>query len=281
MITVHSIEELHTFISQEQKSGKTIGFVPTMGALHDGHLSLVEMSKKHGHSTVMSIFVNPTQFGPNEDFEKYPRSLDTDKNMAAFAGVNVLFAPSVHTIYPTQDKHYIDPPAQMNNVLCGPFRPGHFRGVCTVVHRLLEIVQPNEMFLGQKDGQQLRILQETMKSLHPNIKITGVPTKRESSGLAMSSRNKYLTEKEKQQALILFKALSAGLQTYRSGEKSSEKIIHAAHRILETESEFKIQYLELVRWSDFSKPESVLDKSMLAIAGYIGTTRLIDNIILE
>ena len=281
MITVHTIEEVQDFIAQERAAGKTIGFVPTMGALHDGHLSLVEVSKKHGHSTIMSIFVNPTQFGPNEDFEKYPRTLDTDKNLAAFAGVNLLFAPSINTVYPEENKHFIEPPIQMNSVLCAPFRPGHFRGVCTVVNRLLDIVQPNEMFLGQKDGQQLRILQEAMKSLHSNIKITGVPTMRESSGLAMSSRNKYLSMKEKEHALVLYKALSAGLQIYRAGEKSAEKIIHAAHRILENESSFKLQYLELVRWSDFTKTESVLEKSMLAIAGHMGSTRLIDNVILE
>lgn len=281
MITVHSIDEIQAFVSEEREAGKKIGFVPTMGALHDGHMSLVQASKKHGHSTIMSIFVNPTQFGPNEDFEKYPRTLDTDQNQALVAGVNVLFVPSVNTIYPSEDQKFIDPPNHLNHVLCGPFRPGHFRGVCTVVNRLLDIVQPDEMFLGQKDGQQLRILQETMATLHPKTKITGVPTLRESSGLAMSSRNKYLSEKQKQNALVIFKALSMAQQAFQFGEKSASSLLKHASNVLEQQHDFKIQYLELVRWSDFEKMETILEKSMLAVAGHFEDTRLIDNVILE
>lgn len=282
MITIHSIDELRSFLSEEKESGKKIGFVPTMGALHEGHISLVHAAKHRGLSCVMSIFVNPTQFGPNEDFSKYPRTLETDKNLAFAGGVNFLFAPSEKTIYPPdQEIKKISPPSTLNAVLCGPFRPGHFEGVCTVVNRLLEIVQPDELFLGQKDAQQLRILQETMKPLHPNIEIIGVPTVREPDGLAMSSRNKYLSPEERKKALIISKALLSANQMYKLGEKDAHHIIEHTKKILLEESDFKIQYVDLVRWSDFQKMETIEDKSLLAIAGYLGKTRLIDNVFLD
>lgn len=280
MITVRSTDEVRSFVEEEKKSGKKIGFVPTMGALHEGHLSLVQACKKRGLTCVMSIFVNPTQFGPNEDFGKYPRSLELDQNMALSAGTSLLFTPSVETVYPSETKNWINPPEHLNEVLCGPFRPGHFRGVCTVVHRLLEIVQPDELFLGQKDAQQLRILQESMKLLHPKTEILGIPTLREKSGLAMSSRNKYLSVEEKTKAEIIFKALSAAENSFKAGEKRTKNIIQAAQNILNQEPSFKVQYLQLVQWEDFQKTETVLEKSLLAVAGYFGTTRLIDNIIL-
>jgi pantoate--beta-alanine ligase len=282
MITIHSIDEIQAFISEEKQAGKKIGFVPTMGALHDGHLSLVHSVKQRGLSCIMSIFVNPTQFGPTEDFSKYPRTLETDKNLAFGAGVNFLFAPTEKTIYPIdQEIKKISPPQHMNSVLCGPFRPGHFEGVCTVVNRLLEIIQPDELFLGQKDAQQLRILQETMKPLHPSTEIIGVPTVREPDGLAMSSRNKYLSAEERKQALIISKALSSISDFFNMGEKDSSHLIARARKVLEEEPDFKIQYVELLRWSDFQKMETIEEKSLLAIAGYLGKTRLIDNVFLS
>lgn len=281
MITTNSIEEVRSFVDQQRMSGKKIGFIPTMGALHDAHISLVQASKQRGNSSVMSIFVNPTQFGPNEDFDKYPRTLDTDKNLAMFGGTNLLFAPSIDTIYPNGEKNWIEPPKEFLQSLCAPFRPGHFQGVCTVVHRLLEIVNPDELFLGQKDAQQLRILQVAMKTLHPKVEIIGVPTMRESSGLAMSSRNKYLSEHQKQKASNIYKALSTAQQAFQAGEKNTEHLISMAKKILNQEPSFKLQYLELVQWSDFQKSETVMEKSLLAVAGYIDQTRLIDNVILE
>jgi pantoate--beta-alanine ligase len=281
MITVHTVSEVDTFVATEQNLGKKIGFVPTMGALHDGHLSLVQTCKKHGLSCVMSIFVNPTQFGPNEDLSKYPKTLETDKNLAFGGGVNLLFVPSAETIYPGNNHTWIDPPAHLNQVLCGPFRPGHFRGVCTVVNRLLDIVQPNALFLGQKDAQQLRILQMVMKPLHPKTEIISVPTIREKNGLAMSSRNQFLSEEEKNRASILYKALATAQKAFELGEKSSESLLKISHKILESEPSFKIQYLEIVRWKDFKKSETISEKSMMAVAGYFKTTRLIDNVILE
>jgi|JI10StandDraft_1071094.scaffolds.fasta_scaffold137382_3 pantoate--beta-alanine ligase len=281
MITVHSIQEIQDFIHSERSAGKKIGFVPTMGALHEGHISLVHAAKHHGLSCVMSIFVNPTQFGPNEDFSKYPRSLETDKNLALTGGVSALFTPSQEAIYPNEHIRYIDPPRNMNEVLCGPFRPGHFRGVCTVVNRLLEIIQPDELFLGQKDAQQLRILQITMKEQHPKINIVGVPTVREKSGLAMSSRNKYLSNEEKNKASIIYKALSETQSFFKLGEKNTQRLLEFAKKILNQEPDFKIQYLELVQWNDFQNTETIEEKSLLAIAGFLGQTRLIDNIFLD
>lgn len=282
MITVHSIEEIQAFISEEKQAGKKIGFVPTMGALHEGHLSLVQTAKQRGLTCVMSIFVNPKQFGPTEDFSQYPRTLETDKNLAFGSGVNVLFAPTEKTIYPPdQDIKKISPPENLSSVLCGPFRPGHFEGVCTVVNRLLDIVQPDEFFLGQKDAQQLRILQETMKRLHPTTEIIGVATVREPDGLAMSSRNKYLSADERKKALVISKALSSVSEFFNMGEKDSAHLIARAHKILEEEPDFKIQYVNLLRWSDFQKMEAIQEKSLLAIAGHMGKTRLIDNVVLE
>lgn len=283
MNTVHEIEEIQSFVAEEKKLGKKIGFVPTMGALHEGHISLVHAAKHQGLSCIMSIFVNPTQFGPNEDFSKYPRTLDMDKNMALVGGVNQLFVPSASTIYPDEKNiSFIDPPEHLTQTLCGPFRPGHFRGVCTVVNRLLEIVQPDELFLGQKDAQQLRVLQETMKPMHPNVTITGVATVREKSGLALSSRNKYLTEDQKNKSANIYKALLTAQQAFHLGEKNAESLLSIAAQILKKEDpEFKIQYLELVQWNDFQKTDVVEEKSILAIAGFMGVTRLIDNVILE
>ncbi len=280
MNTYHSIQEIQDFIHTERSNGEKIGFVPTMGALHEGHLSLVHTAKNQGLSCVMSIFVNPTQFGPNEDFSNYPRTLETDKNLALGGGVNALFAPSKEAIYPNEHIRFIDPPSYMNEVLCGPFRPNHFRGVCTVVNRLLEIVQPDELFLGQKDAQQLRILQVVMKELYPKINIVGVPTVREKSGLAMSSRNKYLSAEEKYKASIIFKALSETESFFKLGEKNTGHLLDFAKKILIHEPDFKIQYLELVQWNDFKKTETVDEKALLAIAGFLGQTRLIDNILL-
>jgi pantoate--beta-alanine ligase len=281
MITTHSIEEIQGFIHEEKTRGKKIGFVPTMGSLHEGHISLVHAAKKHGDSCLMSIFVNPTQFGPKEDFEKYPRTLDTDKNLALVGGVNALFAPSVETIYPANVIRYIDPPPFLNDVLCGPFRPGHFRGVCTVVHRLLEITQPDELFLGQKDAQQFRILQAVMGEFHPGVNIMMVPTVREKNGLALSSRNKYLSAQEKEKASIIFKALTETENFFKMGEKNSGRLLEVAKKILAQEPDFKIQYLELVQWNDFQKVEFVEEKTLLAIAGFFGKTRLIDNVLLH
>jgi pantoate--beta-alanine ligase len=281
MITTHSIEEIQGFIHEEKTRGKKIGFVPTMGSLHEGHISLVHAAKKHGDSCLMSIFVNPTQFGPKEDFEKYPRTLDTDKNLALVGGVNALFAPSVETIYPANVIRYIDPPPFLNDVLCGPFRPGHFRGVCTVVHRLLEITQPDELFLGQKDAQQFRILQAVMGEFHPGVNIMMVPTVREKNGLALSSRNKYLSAQEKEKASIIFKALTETENFFKMGEKNSGRLHEVAKKILDQEPDFKIQYLELVQWNDFQKVEFVEEKTLLAIAGFFGKTRLIDNVLLH
>lgn len=281
MITVHSVQEIQDFVHEKRFSGKKIGFIPTMGALHNGHMSLVETAKHRGLACVMSIFVNPTQFGPHEDFSKYPRTIETDKNLALSCGTEALFIPSVETIYPSGHIRYIEPPSNFNQVLCGPFRQGHFRGVCTVVNRLLEIIQPDWLFLGQKDAQQLRILQETMKPLHPKTEIIGSPTIREKNGLAMSSRNKYLTSEEKDKASIIFKSLSSTDGYYRTGEKNVERLVLFGKKILGEVPELKTQYFDIVQWNDFQKPSTVSEKCLLAFAGFLGSTRLIDNVFLD
>jgi len=281
MIIATTIEEVREFVEQQRQQKKKIGFIPTMGALHDGHLSLVHMSRKTDDTCIMSIFVNPTQFGPNEDYAKYPRPIEEDKKMAKKAGIDLLFLPDKATMYPSKENTIFVEETFLSQHLCGKYRPGHFRGVCTVVNKLLNIVIPDRMYLGEKDAQQLRILQEMKKQLNIPTLIVGGPTLREENGVAMSSRNKYLSEENKNRASIIYKALSSTKKMFNQGEKNSKTLIRNAYKVLEQEPSFRIQYLELVQWSDFHKTETVNDKCLLAVAGYLDEIRLIDNVILE
>jgi pantoate--beta-alanine ligase len=279
MITVHSIDEVRKFVSQQRKNGNTIGFVPTMGALHAGHLSLVEASKKKNKICVMSIFVNPTQFGPNEDFTKYPRPVQKDQELAIQAGVDLLFLPTVETMYPETEKTVYVEEMVMSTVLCGKYRPGHFRGVCTVVNKLLNIVTPDHLYLGEKDAQQFRILQKMVSELQMPVNVIGVPILREKNGLAMSSRNRYLSTEYQDKASVIFRALSAAKKEFDNGERNVKKLVHAAHTILETEPLLKIQYLEIRTWNDLKETNEISQPSLLAIACHMGDIRLIDNVI--
>jgi pantoate--beta-alanine ligase len=281
MITATTISEVRSFIAKQRQQNKKIGFIPTMGALHDGHLSLVHMSSKNNDACIMSIFVNPTQFGPGEDYSKYPRPIDEDKKVAEKAGIDLLFLPDSKTMYPSPENTIFVEETYLSQHLCGKFRPGHFRGVCTIVSKLLNIVTPDHMYLGEKDAQQLRILQEMVKQLNIPVETIGGPTFREENGVAMSSRNKYLSEQNKNKASVIYKALSVAKQLFNAGEKNAKALIQATYKILEQEPSFRIQYLELVQWSDLHKIETVSDKSLLAIAGYMGEIRLIDNVMLN
>lgn len=275
-----SAAELKQYVNSLRQQKKTIGFVPTMGALHAGHLSLVQTSKKTNDATIMSIFVNPTQFGPQEDLEKYPRPIEKDTHLARESGVDLLFLPTFETLYPAYPTVFVDE-TSLTNVLCGPFRPGHFRGVCTVVNKFLQLVQPDELFLGQKDGQQLRVVEEMVKQLLIPVDVISVPTFREPNGLAMSSRNQYLSEEGRNKASIIFQALSLGKKMYEDGENRSQLIIESVIEKLNQEKEFRIQYVDLLDWDSFVKKDLITTKSILAVAGFFSQTRLIDNIILE
>lgn len=280
MKIISSIDQIRSELWNVKKNQKRIGFIPTMGALHDGHLSLVQTCKKNSDVCVMSVFVNPTQFGPQEDFTQYPRPVEQDTELARKAGVDFLFLPTQEEMYPTPPTVFVDE-TKLDQVLCGPFRRGHFRGVCTVVNKFLNIIGPHDLYLGQKDGQQLRILEEMVKQLHIPTKVIPVNTFREESGLAMSSRNQYLSVAEKQIAAVIYRALSSTRKIFESGETKTSTLLEHTKKILSQESSYQIQYVQLLRWSDLHETEMVVEKSILAVAGFLGKTRLIDNILLK
>ena len=280
MKVVRTVQEVRAILKNERSQGHAISFVPTMGALHEGHFSLVRKSLNENPFQVMSIFVNPLQFGPNEDLEAYPRTLESDKRGAQEAGVDLLFVPSVPEMYPKDRSTYVEE-TSISKSLCGAFRPAFFRGVTTVVLKLLEIVRPDHLYMGEKDAQQLRVIEKMIADLCLETKVIGCPTVREKDGLAMSSRNAYLSPEEREIAPTIYSGLRKAESAFRDGEIASEKLTALAKRTYEQNTVITIQYLELRRWRDFQLSEKVQEKSVLAVAAHIGKTRLIDNIILR
>ncbi|MBB4258235.1 pantoate--beta-alanine ligase [Bradyrhizobium sp. CIR3A] len=249
-----------------------------MGYLHDGHLALIAASQAQCDVTVVSIFVNPTQFGPNEDLSTYPRDFLRDEGLCRDAGVAILFAPDAQEVYPSHFETFIEP-GDLAKPLCGAFRPGHFRGVATVVCKLFNMVQPDVVFFGQKDFQQCAVVRRMAVDLNLPIEIVTVPTVREQDGLAMSSRNRYLSKEERQRALAINRGLSAALDEFRSGERNVEKLIAIAKGHLEAVD--RLQYLELVDGDTLKVADNPLRRpAALCAAAYVGSTRLIDNVIL-
>nr|WP_199333573.1 bifunctional pantoate--beta-alanine ligase/(d)CMP kinase [Oculatella sp. FACHB-28] len=266
--------------------GVTVGLVPTMGALHPGHLSLIHRARQDNYLVIVSIFVNPLQFGPNEDFQKYPRTLLQDQQQCEQAGVDVIFAPTAAELYGTvppvgEALTQVLPPATAIARLCGRFRPGHFEGVATVVAKLLNLVQPDRTYFGQKDAQQLAILQQMVVDLNIPVEIVGCPIVREANGLALSSRNQYLTDAERSQATVLYRSLQKAEQLFRSGNLESAALLAAVEAELATEPAVKPQYAELVDPVTLAPLERVEESGLLAIAAYLGSTRLIDNLVLR
>jgi pantoate ligase/cytidylate kinase len=264
--------------------GSTIGLVPTMGSLHEGHLSLIRRCRQECDHTVVSIFVNPLQFGPNEDWERYPRDEEGDRALCEAAGVDVVFAPDLQEMgadpASARDRTWVDPPPSLLQTLCAPHRPGHFRGVATIVVQLLNLVQPQRAYFGQKDAQQLAIIQRLVQDLKIPATIVPCPTVREADGLAYSSRNRYLSAEERQVAAGLYRALRRGYEHWQAGDSSAEGILAAARAELEHTPELRLQYLELVDPQTLQPLSEVKDKGLLAIAAYVGQTRLIDNLLL-
>jgi pantoate ligase/cytidylate kinase len=264
--------------------GSTIGLVPTMGSLHEGHLSLIRRCRQECDHTVVSIFVNPLQFGPNEDWERYPRDEEGDRALCEAAGVDVVFAPDLQEMgadpASARDRTWVDPPPSLLQTLCAPHRPGHFRGVATIVVQLLNLVQPQRAYFGQKDAQQLAIIQRLVQDLKIPTTIVPCPTVREADGLAYSSRNRYLSPEERQVAAGLYRALRRGYEHWQAGDSSAEGILAAARAELEHTPELRLQYLELVDPQTLQPLSEVKDKGLLAIAAYVGQTRLIDNLLL-
>ncbi|MGA2905403.1 MAG: pantoate--beta-alanine ligase [Candidatus Korobacteraceae bacterium] len=279
MRRISTIAEMKVACRQVTRSGKTLGFVPTMGALHEGHLSLVRASKARCHITAVSIFVNPLQFGPTEDLDNYPRTLQRDASLLEQLGVDLLFVPSVSEMYPAGAETYVLVD-DLSNKLDGASRPGHFRGVATVVAKLFEIIRPDCAFFGQKDAAQVAVLRKMVTDLDMDVEIVVCPIVREKDGLAMSSRNGYLTPKQRQQALVLYRALMRVQLTADRGERDARKLREIGKDMIAEEPGARLDYFEIV---DPGTLEPVADLSrgaLVAVAAYFGTTRLIDNIML-
>jgi pantoate--beta-alanine ligase len=280
MDIIKSIIEMNLWVQQKHRQNKTIGFVPTMGFFHEGHLNLMRTAKQQCDLVVVSIYVNPTQFGPNEDFSKYPRDLDRDFRLAEEVGVETVFVPFDKKIYPEGYKTYVQV-EELSGKLCGKSRPGHFRGVATIVTKLINIVQPDVLYLGQKDAQQAILLQKMVYDLNINTKVVVVPTIRESDGLAMSSRNKYLNPEERQQATVLHQSLQLAKSIISSGEKESDKIIDAMQDMIRKQPNAKIDYIAIVDPETLEDIPVIEKHVLIAVAVFIGKTRLIDNIIIN
>jgi pantoate--beta-alanine ligase len=279
MKTITTIPEMKAAVGEHKSAGRTIGLVPTMGFLHEGHLSLVRAARKKADVTVVSIFVNPTQFGPKEDLKAYPRDLNRDSAMLEKEGVDYVFHPEAGEMYPQGYKTYVEVP-DLQDKLCGRSRPEHFRGVCTVVLKLFQIVGPNIAFFGQKDAQQAIILRKMAKDLNLDVQVEVVPIVREADGLAMSSRNTYLSPEERAAALVLSRSLEAAKRQIDHGERRAEVILDGMKAMIGQEPLARIDYVEAVDTEDLDPVKEIVKGTLIALAVYIGPTRLIDNIII-
>jgi len=266
-------------LAEELRKEKTIGFVPTMGYLHEGHLSLVKRSKKENDVTVVSIFVNPTQFGPNEDYTSYPRDLNRDLALLEGEGVDFVFAPEVEEMYPRDYSTYVNEES-LSRHLCGRSRPGHFKGVCTIVTKLFNVVKPHRAYFGQKDAQQFRVIRRMVRDLNMDVEVVECPIVREPDGLAMSSRNVYLSNQERSQAVALSKALNLAENLYRSGERNASRIVEKIKDYLSSFDKLKIDYVEIVDEESLEPLTQINKKAIVALAVWVGKARLIDNTIL-
>ena len=280
MKIVKTISEVRNSIKEWKKQGLSIGLVPTMGYLHEGHKSLIERAHKENDVVVVSDFVNPVQFGPNEDLATYPRDLERDAKLCEEAGAALLFNPEPDEMY-FEDFHTYVNMESLSDELCGKTRPTHFRGVCTVVSKLFNIVTPDRAYFGQKDAQQLAIIRRMVRDLNFDIEIVGCPIIREKDGLAKSTRNTYLNEEERKAALILSKAVKLGMELAENGEKSADKIVSEMKKLIETEPLAKIDYVKAVDANSIEIISEMKPPVLVAIAVYIGKTRLIDNFIYE
>lgn len=280
MKLVATVNEARAAVRDAKRQGKRVGLVPTMGALHAGHISLVRAAKAQCDFVAASIFVNPTQFGPKEDFSKYPRSLETDREKLQAEGVDLVFAPVVEEMYPAGATTFVNVD-EISERLDGRSRPGHFRGVATVVAKLFHILEPDLAFFGQKDAAQVAIIRRMVRDLMFPLEIVVAPIVREADGLALSSRNAYLSPEERKQALVVSRALREIESKYRAGERDAKKLIEAARDVFAAEPAVRIDYIELVH------PETLQDVStaaagiLAAVAAFVGTTRLIDNVTLN
>ncbi len=279
MKIVGTVKEVREQVKEWKKQGLSVGFVPTMGYLHEGHKSLMDAARKGNDKVVVSIFVNPMQFGPTEDLATYPRDLDHDAALCESAGVDLIFHPEAEEMYEKDFCSFVDMTG-LTEGLCGKTRPIHFRGVCTVVNKLFNIVTPDHAYFGQKDGQQLAVIKRMVRDLNMDIEIVGCPIVREEDGLAKSSRNTYLSSEERKAALILSNTVALGKELAKT-EKDANKVVEAMKKNIETEPLAKIDYVEAVDALSMAPVEKLEGTCMLAMAVYIGKTRLIDNTLIN
>ncbi len=280
MRIINRINAMRRFSRIILRSGKRIGFVPTMGALHPGHLHLIQRARIENDLVVVSIFVNPFQFGPKEDFKRYPRNMDKDAELCRSQGVDVIFAPSALEMYPQNYKTFVEV-NDLSGVLCGRSRPGHFRGVATVVAKLLNIVYPHAVYLGQKDAQQVAVITRLVRDLNFSVKIRIVPTVRYDDGLALSSRNQYLSDTERRDALVIPEALNLARSLVNAGEKDAGKIQGIMRKLILQKKNAVIDYISVVDSYELLPLKRVIDGTLIALAVKIGNTRLIDNIVIK
>ena len=271
-----TINEVRTQVKAWKKEGCSVGFVPTMGYLHEGHGSLISRAREENDKVVVSIFVNPMQFGPGEDLESYPRDLEKDSAYCESLGADLIFHPEPSEMYTDGFCSYVDM-SVLTEELCGLSRPVHFRGVCTVVSKLFNIVQPDRAYFGQKDAQQLAIIKRMVQDLNMDLEIIGCPIVREEDGLAKSSRNTYLSAEERQAALVLSKAVKLGQELVAAGEKDAKKIVSEMSAFIEKEPLARIDYVKAVDGLTMQQIDTVKEPMLVALAVYIGKTRLIDN----
>lgn len=280
MILTRTPTEANAASRTLRANSRTLGLVPTMGALHDGHLSLVAAAKSQCDAVAVSIFVNPTQFGPNEDYDAYPRTFDEDRRKLEAAGVDLIFAPTAEAMYPAGNTTYVDP-GDLGTRLDGASRPGHFRGVTTIVSRLFNIIQPDRAYFGQKDAAQVAVLRHMVRDLNIPVEMVICPIFREPDGLAMSSRNRYLSPAERTRALILHRALSAAEALARSGEASAEALRAAMLSTFAADPATRVDYAVVVAPDTLLPVTDTTSGALLAVAAWVGTTRLIDNLLLS
>lgn len=280
MIRTYTVDETRKYIKEWKINGDTIGLVPTMGYLHEGHASLVKRAREENDRVVVSDFVNPTQFGPNEDLDSYPRDFEADCNICEEIGADLIFHPEPSEMYYDDATTYVNVRG-LSEGLCGKSRPGHFRGVCTVVSKLFLIAAPDRAYFGRKDAQQLAVIKRMVRDLNFNIEIVGCPIIRENDGLAKSSRNSYLDDDQRKAAVILSRALDEGRSMIETGEKDVRKVTSGILEVLGTEPLAEPEYVEIVRWDDLKKIDKIDGPVLAAIAVRIGRTRLIDNFLIE
>jgi len=277
---IRKIKNLRNEIKKIESKNKSIGFVPTMGALHEGHLSLIRQARKENDFVVVSIFVNPVQFGPKEDFKKYPRNPKQDGLLCRKEGVDIIFYPNTKELYPPNHKTYVNVEG-LSEVLCGKFRPGHFKGVTTVVAKLFNIINPGIAYFGQKDAQQAIIIKRMAEDLNIPVKIKVMPTVREKDKLAMSSRNVYLSRDERKDALVISESLNLAKDLIKNGVRDADKIMGSMRNLIQKKKKAKIDYVSVVDSDNLEPIKKIKNNCFIALAVWVGETRLIDNMIIE